>query len=221
MLFKRRKKLSFGERVRDCLWPHGGWVRTARYIWRRSARLSGTPHSIAAGFSSGALASFTPFVGFHFIIGLACASITRGNILAAIFGTFVGNPLTFPFIWFATYSVGKRLLASEGPSAYVVELPQLSMWTMMTDPVGLWRTFAEQMIPIIKPMTVGGMVLGIPSMLVLYFFMRWGVAVFQAKRRRTLLLRRESRRAELARTRRLGRGGRSVEDKSMAAGRNA
>jgi len=190
MLFKRRQRPSRLALFREWIWPRSGWWRTILYVWRRASRLSGTPHSIAAGFAGGAFASFTPFVGFHFIIAIACAGVTRGNVLAGIFGTFVGNPLTFPFIWFSTFSVGKKMLGVKGPNAGTLEMPNLSMWTMMTDPVGMWEAFAEQMVPIIKPMMVGGLALGLPVWFVFYIGVRWGVRAYQASRQRRLAQRR-------------------------------
>jgi hypothetical protein len=58
----------------------------------------------------GAAISFTPFVGLHVVLGALLALIVRGNLLAVVAGTLVGNPWTFPFIWVASYEVGQYLL---------------------------------------------------------------------------------------------------------------
>ena len=57
---------------------------------------------VAAGVAAGAFTSFTPFMGLHFLFAALFAWAIRGNLLASALGTFVGNPLTFPFIWAAT-----------------------------------------------------------------------------------------------------------------------
>lgn len=75
----------------------------------RVGRLPGTPYSIAAGFACGAAISFTPLVGLHFCLGALWAWAIRGNIVASMIGTAVGNPWTFPFIWVATYKLGSWL----------------------------------------------------------------------------------------------------------------
>jgi uncharacterized protein (DUF2062 family) len=83
-----------------------GWTRTANYWALRVNRLPGSVYSIAGGFACGAAVSFTPFVGLHFIFGGVLAWTIRGNIIASAFGTAVGNPWTFPFIWFWIYKLG-------------------------------------------------------------------------------------------------------------------
>ena len=116
-MFRRRVQLHPIERLRELVWPRLGWKRAFQYGWRRVWRLGGTPHAVALGVSAGAFASFTPFIGFHFAIGFAIAWVLRGNLIASAFGTFVGNPLTFPIIWLATYDLGYWLLqGSEAPS---------------------------------------------------------------------------------------------------------
>jgi len=186
MLFKRRDKQTAGANLRAWLWPRRGWRRSFSYAWQRVKRLSDTPHAIALGFACGAFASFTPFMGFHFIIGFITAAITRGNLLASAFGTFVGNPLTFPFIWYATYSLGMLLLGSDGPAASDIAMPSLSLWSMMTDPVAVWREFFDRVWPVFMPMLVGGIPLGILTGAICYFVVRWPVAAYQASRRRYL-----------------------------------
>lgn len=193
MLFKRRNRQSILELIRTWFWPRSGWLRAWTYVWRRAHRLSGSPHSVAAGFAAGAFASLTPFVGFHFILSIAVAAVVRGSMLAALFGTFVGNPVTFPFIWFSTYALGKALLGAKGPSAHTLEMPELSLWTTLTDPVTMWNAFADQMLPIIQPMMVGGLVLGIPAALLIYVVVRWAVTAYQAARRHRLQQRRMDR----------------------------
>ena len=55
-----------------------------------------------------------------FLLAVIFAYLIRGNFVAALLGTFVGNPLTFPFIWSLIYNVGifitsknQRILNSE------------------------------------------------------------------------------------------------------------
>ena len=89
--------------------PRKGWRRGYLYLGKRVQRLPDSPHRIALGFACGVMASFTPFFGFHFVIAAALAFITRGNILASAIGTFVGNPLTFPFIAGTAMYLGHRI----------------------------------------------------------------------------------------------------------------
>ncbi|MHA1546862.1 MAG: DUF2062 domain-containing protein [Alphaproteobacteria bacterium] len=171
MRFRRRKKLSHAERVRHFVWPRSGWRRAVLYIWRRVWRLSDSPHVIAIGFAAGAMASFTPFVGFHFFIGFCLAWVARGNLLASAFGTAVGNPLSFPLIWFTTYEVGAWMLNSNGHSDQV----DLSG--------GLFDLSWDTLLPLLTPMLIGAMLLGPLAGLICYLLVKPAVAAYQARRR--------------------------------------
>lgn len=79
----------------DFFWPKGGWGRAAQYVKHRVQRLPDKPERIARGIAAGVFTVFTPFYGFHFLTAALCAKLIRGNIIAALLGTFVGNPLTY------------------------------------------------------------------------------------------------------------------------------
>ena len=76
------------DRVLSWLWPRRGWKRAMDYVRHRVSRLSGSPHSVALGFAVGVFASFTPFMGFHFMIGFLARLLLRGSLIASAFGTF-------------------------------------------------------------------------------------------------------------------------------------
>ena len=80
--------------------------RFISYYKLKLARLPASPHAIAAGFACGSMVSFTPLLGLHFLLAIVFAYIIRGNYVAALLGTIVGNPITFPFIWGLIYKVG-------------------------------------------------------------------------------------------------------------------
>ena len=52
-----------------------------------------SPYAIASGFACGSMVSFTPLLGLHFILAIVFAYIIRGNFVAALLGTIVGNPV--------------------------------------------------------------------------------------------------------------------------------
>ena len=111
MLFKRRKPAGWIEIFRISLWPRHSWRRSWQYVSKRILRLSASPQSVALGVCAGAFASFTPFVGLHFVLAFIIAWAIRGNIIASALGTFVGNPITFPIIWIVTHELGSFLVA--------------------------------------------------------------------------------------------------------------
>ena len=91
------------------------------YVVKRATRLPGTPHSIAAGAACGVASSFTPFIGLHLLGSFLLCLLVRGNYLAAVVGTLVGNPWTLPFIWVTAYHLGHALLGTHGPQLEAVQ----------------------------------------------------------------------------------------------------
>lgn len=89
MLFKRRREASVLEKIRVFLWPRRSWSRSVNYVMLRVNRLSGSAHTIALGCAAGIFVSFTPYLGFHFIIAATIAFIIGGNLLASALGTFL------------------------------------------------------------------------------------------------------------------------------------
>ena len=112
MVFKRRTPKTYYQIVAEAFYPKGGWRRAAQYVLHRLRRLPDPAHKISRGIAAGVFVSFTPLFGFHFIAAAAVAWVLRGNILAALLATFVGNPLTFPFIAAIALELGSWMLGS-------------------------------------------------------------------------------------------------------------
>lgn len=183
MLFRRRAEQGWAGRLRGWIWPRTGWRRSVLYYLKRVLRLSGTPYAIAMGTAVGVGVSMTPFIGFHFVATFVLAWLLRANMVAGAIATAVGNPLTFPFIWAATYELGHFLLDGrqhDAPS----RLPQI-----------LDRPF-EQIIPVLKPMVVGALPIGLVAGTVAYLLVHKAVTAYQQRRRHRL---REKRLAEMQR----------------------
>jgi uncharacterized protein len=145
------------------------------YLVKRATRLSGTPHSIAAGAACGVAISFTPFIGFHLLGAFLLCLLVRGNYLAAAAGTLVGNPWTFPFIWLATYQLGHALLGSRA-----AQIEPVQHWDL--------ATFLAKLEAVFWPTVVGGMPLAVAAGLATYFPLMRIIAAYQearARRRRT------------------------------------
>lgn len=186
MLFKRKTEAPLLDRIRNWLWPRRSWRRSWSYVWHRVTRISATPHAIALGFSMGVLSSFTPFMGFHFLLGGLLALLVRGNILASAFGTFVGNPLTFPFIWIGTYNLGGLILGYRYRESVQIAFPDGMLGMLFHDPIGLWNAFWSALAPVLFPMIVGAVIIGPPVVMLCYFVVRSLVGVYQARRRQRL-----------------------------------
>jgi hypothetical protein len=171
MLFRRRKPPHWGEKLRVWLWPRRNWSRSMRYVAYRLRRLRATPHAIALGCAAGVFASFTPLLGGHFVLAGVLAWVTRASILASALGTFVGNPLTFPLIWFASYELGNWAL---GQDSKVREIDLSG---------GIFNKSLDQLWPLLKPMTVGGVPLGIVAGAVAYYIVKKAAEAYRDKRR--------------------------------------
>ena len=132
---------------------------------------------MAAGVAAGVFASFFP-VGFQLIIAAnLCWVIARNLVAAAQGAVFFGNPLTFPLLWGASWETGKLILhdrlPAHGPPAHLGEmLHKLS--------------FAQLWKPVLEPMLIGAVPLGLVFGLLFYGITRWGMNAFREQRRKRL-----------------------------------
>lgn len=159
------------------LWPRRSFGRSTQYYVKRVKRVNATPYAIAMGVACGAFSSFTPLIGFHFLLAFALAYVLRGNLVAAAIGTAVGNPLTFPLIWAVTFRVGRTILGApvrpdaepviDAPSAYTVEAI---------------TGFFQSTWPLMKPMLVGAVPLGLTAAVASYFVVYGMVYGYQSAR---------------------------------------
>ncbi|WP_168190302.1 DUF2062 domain-containing protein [Luteithermobacter gelatinilyticus] len=141
-----------------------GWKRTLNYLHHRLARIPGTSYAIAAGFACGAAVSFTPFIGFHFLLAALFAWIIRGNVLTSAMGTIVGNPWTFPLIWFVTYQTGCWLLGWEASGQLGAEMEAMlhsfTFGEVLTSPLVVLKKLTPFFHSVLLPMLVGGLLIG-------------------------------------------------------------
>jgi uncharacterized protein (DUF2062 family) len=177
MLFRRRETESFFNRMRVHLWPRRSWSRSSRYVVHRLRRLSATPHAVALGFAVGVFSAVTPFLGTHLIMAVTLAWVIGGSLVGAVLGTFVGNPLTYPFIWFATYKVGNVMLGAHGNSKRI-DLSE-----------GIFRSSLDHLWPVLKPMSLGCVPVGLAAAALSYALVRPAVHAYQHRRRNELELR--------------------------------
>ena len=95
----------------------------------------------------------------HFILALIFAYLIRGNLIAALIGTVVGNPLTFPFIWGLIYQVG----------TYVTSIKHSNLSNDIN-----FEMIINQTYEIFFPMFVGGIIIApfvwVITYLVIYSF---------------------------------------------------
>ncbi len=171
-MFKRRNKVTFAKKMRNSIWPESGWKRAWQYLSVRLYRLKGTPYSLAAGIACGAAISFTPFVGFHFVLAALTALVVRGSIIASALGTAVGNPWTFPFIWVSVLYTGRHMLKADGVNDVPIDFTTFFEKAMHAIINLDFHLFFEDIWPILWPMMVGCIPYYIVVWLVSYFTVR-------------------------------------------------
>ncbi|MEP5729073.1 MAG: DUF2062 domain-containing protein [Sulfitobacter sp.] len=196
MIFKRRDPKPTLRAMAEFLWPRGGWARAFHYVKHRMRRLPDSPERIARGIWAGVFITFSPLFGMHFIFAVLLARLMKGNIVASLMATFVGNPLTFVFIALSSLKTGHLILGTELEQGELTALRRQfgdagnDLWQNFTalfthakmDWSGLSIFFDE----VFYPYLIGGIVPGIICATIAYYL---AVPILQAyqKRRRGLI----------------------------------
>lgn len=206
MVFKRRDRRPIWRIVVDFLYPRGGWARAAQYVKHRVRRLPDTPEKISRGIAAGVFTSFTPFYGLHFIIAAIIARMMRGNILAALLGTFFGNPLTYVPIGVASLGTGYWLIDRpfnaalfgigryEDPNyctlgcrfANAFKDISHNFMAMFTTEIADWHGLADFYHEVLYPYMIGGILPGVISAAVCYYLSVPLIAAYQKRRKKAL-----------------------------------
>jgi len=212
MILKRGKQQSLLQRIQTFLWPEKGFSRGWRYMRHRVERINDTPTNIAIGCAIGALVSFTPLFGLHFVVAVLIAKVIRVNIISALFGTAVGNPISFPLIATGSMSAGSLLLG-RSPSVYHADgegviVAFMDIGRLLYDgtrsAMGIaepgtvsWSTAAQRLSEfgdqVMLPYAIGGMICGIPVAIATFYIVRPTIAAYQKRRAEKLAKKRIER----------------------------
>lgn len=203
-MFKRRDKLSLLKRTSLFFYPSKGWKRGIEYIAHRAKRLPDTSHRIALGIAAGVFISFTPLFGLHFITAAALAYVIRANVFASLIGTFLGNPVTFPFIGAFCLNIGRWMLGinpshndSEGIMASFQEA-FWSGWYWIKNAFGYEQKIDGNLdvffTELFLPYLIGGIIPGLITAAGFYFISRPAIAAYQRRRKEKLIENRKRQR---------------------------
>jgi uncharacterized protein (DUF2062 family) len=179
----------------DVLWPKGGWTRAATYVKHRLNRLPDSPHRIARGIMAGVFTVFTPFYGLHFFMAAGTALLLRGNVVAALLGTFVGNPLTYVPIGVISLQTGYAILGR--PTLAEDELNRSlgrkfvdageDFWhnvvSIFSDKTADWTHLILFYHEVFFPYMIGGLLPGIVMALAAYYITLPIITAYQNRRR--------------------------------------
>ncbi|MEM8850672.1 MAG: DUF2062 domain-containing protein [Pseudomonadota bacterium] len=192
-MFKRRDRLPIWKAFSQALWPRGGWGRAALYVKHRLRRLPDTPRKISRGIMAGVFTTFTPFYGVHFVVAAAIAVLLRGNVMAALLGTFFGNPLTYVPIGVVSLNLGHWMLGTV-PAATMNENTFDKFWNAGRDvfwnswyaltgnPVD-WTAAYVFWHDVFFPWLIGGIVPGIFTGIAAYTISLPLIEAYQRRRR--------------------------------------
>ena len=135
-------------------------------------RISDTPHSISLGFSIGVFASFTPLIGAHIILAIILSWALKANYFSSVLGTFIGTPLTYPFIWFVSLYVGNIFIPIEDFN--LIELGESSFYSL---------EILSNIKPLMPSFLIGGILVGLASAFLSYFFVKKLIIFYRNKKR--------------------------------------
>ena len=199
MVFKRRKRLPIARKIREGLFPEKGWRRAVEYMMARIKRLPDSPKNISFGVAIGVFVSFSPFFGVHVLLAFLIARSLRVNILAAVLGTFMGNPITFPIIAALNFGIGDLFInvSTEEVSSksFLQQLVDVSyafsgnVGMMMRGKSTDFSTVLEFFYGIFLPYLVEGLILGVVAGVMSYFIMLPMIVTYKARKARKKLKR--------------------------------
>jgi len=192
VVFKRRNKQSWLQWLAGLVWPKGGWGRAIRYVNHRLFRLPDPPHRIARGIFAGVFVTFTPFFGLHFFLAVLLSWIMRGNIIAALLATFVGNPPTFVVIAAVSLETGHWLLGRPPPAEVDEGMFELfwhairdffwNIYALLTGTEPEWGSLPVFYHEVFLPYMVGGLIPGAICALAAYYFSLPFIQAYQNRR---------------------------------------
>lgn len=142
--------------------------RTAKYWFLQILRLRATPHSIALGVALGIFIGFMPIIPFQSVAVITLAFIFRANKLAAWLATFISNPLDMIPFYYLLFVVGD----------FVLPFPGLKFDPANLTMEGLIHTGWD----FFSVMVVGGLVMGIPASIGIYFVTLFLVRRYRKKK---------------------------------------
>lgn len=193
MVFKRRDRLPIWQAALQSVWPKGGWARAAVYVKHRLRRLPDTPRKVSRGIMVGVFTTFTPLYGLHFFLAAGLAVAVRGNVMAALLGTFFGNPLTYVPIAVVSLNLGHFMLGTEirGEVDENIfgkffgagqDLLSNSWNALVGNPVD-WTATAVFWNDVFWPWTIGGLIPGIFTGIAAYTISLPLIEAYQKRRR--------------------------------------
>ena len=132
--------------------------RILTHFYNRFLKLRGSPRQASLGMALGVFVGMTPFLGLHTVMAVALASLFKWSKVTAAIGVLITNPLTAPIIYPLTYRLGAMLTGFSEPI----------QWSRLLEP-GAVIDLMKNSPMIMIDMLVGGILVGLPLSIVIYF----------------------------------------------------
>jgi uncharacterized protein (DUF2062 family) len=133
--------------------------------------LHDTPKRTAAAFALGVFFGFSPFLGFHTVLALACAFVFNLNRVAVLVGVYSNLPWIIAAWYALTTALGAWLLRSHLPHGFGETLRALFELSLFKP--HFWDRLWTLMRPLLWPYVVGS-VIGAAALAVVAYYLVLG-----------------------------------------------
>jgi uncharacterized protein (DUF2062 family) len=118
-----------------------------------------TPERTAGAFALGVFFGFSPFLGFHTLLGIVAAFLLDRNRVAVLLGVYSNLPwFLAPYYAIATM-VGSEITGIRPPPEFRTHLGQLFELSLFQ--VDFWQRLIVLMKPLLWPYTIGSLLCAI------------------------------------------------------------
>ncbi len=159
----REEGRNFSESI-----PENRVKQILKSAYDRIIKIGGAPRETALGFALGVFVGMSPFMGVHTAMAVFIASLLKWNKIAAAIGVWISNPFTAPILYGITYYIGANILGTAGSPPFLEGI-ELSAFL---------ETLAKAP-RILRAMTLGGVLLGLPLAAAAYYFVHSAVRKYQ------------------------------------------
>ncbi len=115
-----------------------------------------TPRRTAAAFALGVFFGFSPFLGFHTVLGLGCAFLFGLNRVAVLVGIYSNLPWIIAAWYALTTALGAWLLRSRLPHGFAETMREIFELSLFEH--GFWHRLLEILRPFFWPYFVGSLI---------------------------------------------------------------
>ena len=178
-IFKPRKSPGFWKKSREFLWPSMGWERTVYYFWHRIFRTGDSVYKITAGLACGTSVSWTPLLGTHLLQAFILSRLVKGNVFTGLLGTLIGNPWTFPFMFFIAYKLGICIFTALGITDMMHLTETTAFSLLIDDPSAFWDFLLSKPLGFFLPLLTGGYICAFLCWFITYGIMYYPVMIIR------------------------------------------